>query len=48
LGDNPLLNNVRESEEVDADNDDEEEDVESIYESISAQYEKFLGGLNGK
>lgn len=48
LGDNPLLNNVRESEEVDADNDEEEEDVESIYESISAQYEKFLGGLNGK
>lgn len=48
LGDNPLLNNVRESEEVDADNDDEEDDVESIYESISAQYEKFLGGLNVK
>lgn len=45
LGDNPLLNNVRESEEVDADNDDEE-DVDSIYESIAAQYEKFIGGLN--
>ncbi|AZU98183.1 hypothetical protein BZF66_06890 [Salmonella enterica] len=52
LGDNPLLHNVRESEEVDADNDKEDdnddEDVEQIYESIAAQYEKFLGGLNGK
>lgn len=48
LGDNPLLHNVRESEEVDDDEDDSDEDVEKIYESIAAQYEKFLGGLNGK
>lgn len=43
LGDNPLLNNVRESEEDDT---DEDEDVDQIYESIQSQYAKFLGGLN--
>lgn len=50
LGDNPLLNNVRESEEVDADNDDaeDEETAEDIYESIAAKYERFLGGIDGK
>jgi|AGFS01.1.fsa_nt_gi hypothetical protein len=50
LGDNPLLNNVRESEEVDADNDDpeDEETAEDIYESIAAKYERFLGGLSDK
>lgn len=52
LGDNPLLNNVRESEEVDADNDKEDdnddEDVEDICESLNAAYAKFLGGLGGK
>lgn len=52
LGDNPLLHNVRESEEVDADNDKEDdnddEDVEDICESLNAAYAKFLGGLNGK
>lgn len=50
LGDNPLLHNVRESEEVDADNDkeDDDEDVEDICESLNAAYAKFLGGLNGK
>lgn len=51
LGDNPLLNNVRESEEVDADNDkedDNDEDVEDICESLNAAYAKFLGGLNDK
>lgn len=52
LGDNPLLHNVRESEEVDADNDKEDdnndEDVEDICENLNAAYAKFLGGLNGK
>lgn len=52
LGDNPLLHNVRESEEVDADNDKEDdnddEDVEDICESLNAAYAKFIGGLNGK
>lgn len=52
LGDNPLLHNVRESEEVNADSDkeedDNEEDVEDICESLNAAYAKFIGGLNGK
>lgn len=51
LGDNPLLHNVRESEEVNADSDkeeDDEDDVEDICESLNAAYAKFLGGLNGK